>query len=163
MVNTKTAKHLLQIKVLRLPATTIFCWIRQYRELTAAYTFLFHRGLDEEDLKKWCIGFNGERITFPLINSFDQVLGFSNRIVACPDDNKAAKYINSKTDEFFEKRKFLYGINRLDKSLGYAYITEGQLDVILASKYGLTKNMVRYRLRLAKEKLKEYIILHENE
>jgi hypothetical protein len=33
----------------------------------------------------------------------------------------------------------------------------------LASKYGLTKNMVRYRLRLAKEKLKEYIILHENE
>ena len=102
-----------------------------------AYTFLFHRGLDEDDLKKWCIGFNGERITFPLINSFDQVLGFSNRVVGCPDDNKTAKYINSRTDEFFEKRKFLYGINRLVKALGYAYITEGQLDVIMASKYGL--------------------------
>ena len=27
----------------------------------------------------------------------------------------------------------------------------------LASKYGITKDKVRYRLRLAKEKLKEYI------
>ena len=106
-----------------------------------AYKFLFYRGLDEVDLEKWCIGFNGERITFPLVNSFDQVLGFSNRIVSCSENGKAAKYINSKTDEYFEKRKFLYGINRLDKSLGYAYITEGQFDVILASKYGL-KNVL---------------------
>lgn len=106
-----------------------------------AYKFLFHRGLDEDDIVKWCIGFNGERITFPLVNSLNQVVGFSNRVVGYPENNQAAKYINSKTDELFEKRKFLYGINRFDKSLDYAYITEGQLDVIMAYKYGL-KNVL---------------------
>lgn len=45
----------------------------------------------------------------------------------------------------------------------YYYGTSKVTLMYLASKYGLTKNMVRYRLRLAKEKLKEYIILHENE
>ena len=45
----------------------------------------------------------------------------------------------------------------------YFYSTNKVTLMYLASKYGLTKNMVRYRLRLAKEKLKEYIILHENE
>ena len=45
----------------------------------------------------------------------------------------------------------------------YFYSTDKVTLMFLASKYGLTKNMVRYRLRLAKEKLKEYIILHENE
>ena len=45
----------------------------------------------------------------------------------------------------------------------YFYSTDNVTLMFLASKYGLTKNMVRYRLRLAKEKLKEYIILHENE
>ena len=44
----------------------------------------------------------------------------------------------------------------------YFYGTNKVTLMYLASKYGLTKNMVRYRLRLAKEKLKEYIILHEN-
>ncbi len=45
----------------------------------------------------------------------------------------------------------------------YYYGTGKVTLMYLASKYGLTKNMVRYRLRIAKEKLKEYIILHENE
>lgn len=45
----------------------------------------------------------------------------------------------------------------------YFYSANKVILMYLASKYGLTKNMVRYRLRLAKEKLKEYIILHENE
>ena len=44
----------------------------------------------------------------------------------------------------------------------YFYSTNKVNLMYLAGKYGLTKNMVRYRLRLAKEKLKEYIILHEN-
>lgn len=32
----------------------------------------------------------------------------------------------------------------------------------LATKYGITIDKVRYRIRIAKEKLKEYIIMHEN-
>lgn len=33
----------------------------------------------------------------------------------------------------------------------------------LAEKYGILIDKVRYRIRIAKEKLKEYIIMHENE
>ena len=106
-----------------------------------AYQLLYHRGLDEKELVDWCIGYNGERITFPLFNGTGQVVGFSNRVVSCAENNQAAKYINSKTGEYFEKRKFLYGINRLNRTLDYAYITEGQMDVILAYKYGL-KNVL---------------------
>ena len=44
----------------------------------------------------------------------------------------------------------------------YFYGTSKVTLMYLASKYGITKDKVRYRLRLAKEKLKEYIIMHEN-
>ena len=33
----------------------------------------------------------------------------------------------------------------------------------LVEKYGISIDKVRYRIRIAKEKLKEYIIMHENE
>ena len=33
----------------------------------------------------------------------------------------------------------------------------------LVEKYGLSIDVVRYRIKIAKQKLKEYIILHENE
>lgn len=33
----------------------------------------------------------------------------------------------------------------------------------LVEKYGLSIDMVRYRIKIAKQKLKEYIIMHENE
>ena len=45
----------------------------------------------------------------------------------------------------------------------YFYSTSKVTLMYLASKYDITKDKVRYRLRLAKEKLKEYIIMHENE
>lgn len=44
----------------------------------------------------------------------------------------------------------------------YFYGTSKVTLMYLASKYGITKDKVRYQLRLAKEKLKEYIIMHEN-
>lgn len=44
----------------------------------------------------------------------------------------------------------------------YYYGTGKVTLMYLASKYGTTKDKVRYRLRLARERLKEYIIMHEN-
>ena len=35
--------------------------------------------------------------------------------------------------------------------------------LLLAEKYGVTKSMIRYRLRLAERKLRDYILSHENE
>lgn len=44
----------------------------------------------------------------------------------------------------------------------YYYGTGKVTLIYLASKYSTTKDKVRYRLRLAREKLKEYIIMHES-
>ena len=44
----------------------------------------------------------------------------------------------------------------------YYYGTGKVTLMYLASKYGTTKDKVRYRLRLARERLKEYISMHEN-
>lgn len=54
----------------------------------------------------------------------------------------------------------------------FRYVTKGTFDAYSYQtlenkqkfeKYGLSIDMVRYRIKIAKQKLKEYIILHENE
>lgn len=43
------------------------------------------------------------------------------------------------------------------------YFCEKKVSLLyLMEKYGLTRPVVKYRLKLAREKLKQYIILHEN-
>ena len=104
-----------------------------------AYRYLISRGLDAQDISAWLLGYDGERITFPLINRNHNVIGFSNRVVG--SSSGAAKYINSPNSELFQKSEYLYGIHRFDFGLDYCFITEGQLDVIGATKYGL-KNVL---------------------
>ena len=87
------------------------------------------------------LGYNGERITFPLFDKNNNVIAFSNRIIGNSVDHSSGKYINSKNDKLFQKGSYLYGINLLDTSLSYAYITEGQMDVIAAHKYKM-KNVL---------------------
>ena len=105
-----------------------------------AYKYLIDRGLNEEDMAKWALGFNGQRIVFPLFNRQKNILGFSNRVIGNAY-GETAKYKNSRTSEIFEKKKYLYGIHNIDPSLKYVYVAEGQMDVIMADKYGL-KNVV---------------------
>lgn len=102
--------------------------------------YLFQRGLDQEDIDRWMIGYNGKRIVFPLFDRQKNILGFSNRVIDSTNLNEA-KYKNSKTSDIFEKKKYLYGVHNLNSSLKYVYITEGQMDVIMATKFGL-KNVI---------------------
>ena len=57
---------------------------------------------------------------------------------------------------------------KADYPEGYALIHDYFLSddkvtmLYLATKYGITVDKVRYRIKIAKEKLKEYIIMHEN-
>lgn len=58
---------------------------------------------------------------------------------------------------------------KTDYPEGYALIQDYFLSddkvtmPYLASKYGLSIDKIRYRIRIAKQKIKEYIIIHENE
>lgn len=46
--------------------------------------------------------------------------------------------------------------------IDYFYCTEKVTLTELATRYGTTIDIVRYKITIAKKKLKEYIILHEN-
>ena len=110
-----------------------------------AKNYLFSRGLEEEDINEWMIGYNAqtefgeivERITIPLFSG-NNIVGFTNRDL---NNVSKAKYINSKNDSIFNKSTYFFGSHKLDRNFEEIRITEGAMDVILADKYGL-KNVV---------------------
>lgn len=115
-------------------------WHHKLLSNQQAQQYLYSRGLDEEDFKRFLIGYDGIKITFPLIDRLNRVLGFTKRWITLPEGCKD-KYRNSKADAIFNKSRYFYGIHLIDQSLKYVYITEGPMDMILATKYGM-KNVL---------------------
>lgn len=103
----------------------------------AAYDYLVSRDLNDRDMDEWLIGYNGERIVFPFKDKTNNIIGFTMRTVGNPKESWEAKYINSPNSDIFDKSSYLYGIHLVDTSKNYLIITEGQMDVIAAYKYGL--------------------------
>lgn len=113
---------------------------QETEEAKVAYKYLTKRGLDKEDLIQWEIGFNNlDRIVFPFKNRLGEVVGSTMRIVGT--NTTQPKYIHSSNNIVFNKSSYLYGIDKVSSSLGYLIVTEGQMDVIMAYKYGI-KNVV---------------------
>ena len=80
------------------------------------------------------------RLMFPLINAFGDVVGFSGRILT---QEKTAKYINTEQTVVFDKSKVIYGINLIKKlfqqaKIEYILLVEGQIDVISLHQAGFT-------------------------
>ena len=74
-----------------------------------------------------------ERLTFPIKNSFGEVIGFSSRVLV--DKPESAKYKNSPQTIVFDKSKVVFGIQFLKElknagKLNEIIIVEGQMDVI---------------------------------
>ena len=85
----------------------------------------------------------GERLMFPIINAFDEVVGFSGRKL---EKVKFGKYKNTASTLLFDKSKTLYNINLLKKLKREQPITEvifveGQMDAISLYQAGF-KNVV---------------------
>ena len=101
-----------------------------------AKQYCFKRELDSYDIAKFELGYDSieDRLTFPLYDQYNNIVGFNKRRM---DDVKDKKYIHSSNSSVFNKSSYLYNINNVDRSLKYIFITEGVMDVILASKYGL--------------------------
>lgn len=102
--------------------------------------YLEKRGLDKNDIKKYKIGYDkdNDRIVFPLLDISNRPVGFIKRIF---EDGSGPKYKNSCTSEIFNKSKYLYNLNNIDKTFNQIRITEGTMDSIMATKYG-AKNVV---------------------
>ncbi len=95
------------------------------------------RNLNQQDIITWQIGTDGDRLIFPLFDGDHILRGFIRRTVR----NEDPKYIHSSLKEGFVKSEFLYGMDKLDRSIHTAYITEGVMDVITAYKFGI-KNVL---------------------
>ena len=85
-----------------------------------------------------------ERLTFPIKNSFGEVIGFSSRVLV--DKPETAKYKNSPQTIVFDKSKVVFGIQFLKElknsgKLNEIIIVEGQMDVIGMHNAGLTNTV----------------------
>lgn len=113
---------------------------KYHKDLTQeALDYLESRDITEKEIDKWNIGYDKEtkRIVFPLYSRFNQVVGFNKRVLDHRTKSINNKYINSKNSDIFNKSTFLYGLHYIKPELKYIIITEGSMDVILATKYGL--------------------------
>jgi DNA primase len=111
--------------------------------------FLLKRGFTVAELincglavesKNGCYDRFRGRVTFPLIDTKDRIIGFSGRVL----DGSEPKYINTPQTDIFDKSNYLYGINRAKgeiRSKNNAILVEGEMDVILSYQSGI-KNIV---------------------
>lgn len=80
------------------------------------------------------------RITFPIFDIQNRVLGFSARILPKLDDGKTGKYINSPQSLIYDKSRVLFGLNFAKNGIrksGECLIVEGQMDSISAHQSGI--------------------------
>ncbi|HCY21809.1 TPA: hypothetical protein DIC40_08455 [Patescibacteria group bacterium] len=65
-----------------------------------------------------------KRITFPIFDTMNNIIGFSARVL---DPNDTPKYLNSSEHPAFEKSKILYGLNWAKQHIsqfGYLIVVE---------------------------------------
>lgn len=108
--------------------------------------------------KKWqtgeAYGFFKHRITFPVYDLMNNVVGFSARVINPADK---PKYLNSAEHKAFEKSKLLYGLNIIKqniKAYNYIIIVEGQMDVIALHRLGMPVGAATCGTALTGEHLK---------
>lgn len=106
--------------------------------------FINYMGYDKEDMEE--IGLikkspQGKyydkyrnRIIFPIINNYGNVIGFGGRSI----DSQMPKYLNSPESDIFKKRYNLYGLNIFKRQRSKDIIlVEGYMDVIALNNHGI--------------------------
>lgn len=85
-----------------------------------------------------------DRLTFPLVDYRNQILGFSGRILPFSQNQKSAKYINSPETDIYHKSQMLFGLNLSKDEIrnqNSVLVTEGEFDMIAPYQAGF-KNIV---------------------
>ncbi len=95
----------------------------------------------------------GERLIFPIINAFDEVIGFGGRRL---EKSKFGKYKNTKETMLFDKSKTLYNVNLLKKlkreqAVKEVIFVEGYMDTITLYQAGFRNVVATMGTSLTKE------------
>ncbi len=98
-----------------------------------------------------------ERLVFPIINAFDEVVAFGGRILEKSD---FAKYKNTKETMLFNKSKTLYNVNLLKKlkrqrSVNEIIIVEGYMDTVSLYQAGFENVVASMGTSLTKEQARQ--------
>lgn len=141
--------------------------LMQHEVAAAARAYLKERGLTDETIKTFQIGYapvkpvlgpwltkHGftsaelrlaggperfhNRIMFPIRDALGNVVGFTGR--AMPGDDSGPKYYNTPESPIFKKHKVLYGLFEGKQALKHeqvAVLVEGQVDVVLSHQAGV--------------------------
>lgn len=136
----------------------------------AVLVYLQNRGIELSDIVKWGIGYDGNRITFPIKDNSSNIIGFSDRAFSKISIESGQKYKNSHNSEVFTKSKVLYGIQYFNNNRKHILLTEGQIDTILAHKYGvdfavapMTCHLSNYHIEYIKKIDKIPILCFDND
>lgn len=80
------------------------------------------------------------RLIFPIHDHLGRIIGFGGRRL--DDDPNSPKYLNSAETELYKKGRSLYALNLAQKSIsdsGYAILTEGYMDTLMAHRFGFVQ------------------------
>ncbi|MCR4611923.1 MAG: DNA primase [Lachnospiraceae bacterium] len=122
------------------------------------YNFLKDKGYDDSMMKEsGLVAFDEKkgprdyfinRVIFPIVNEQGDPVGLGGRVL---DDSKP-KYLNSRENELFMKRKTIYGFNIAKRTRRDMYILcEGYMDVIALQKAGFDNAIAALGTALTKD------------
>lgn len=125
-----------------------------------ALRYLHDRGLTDEDIREWGIGWMPkettvypqlrERVVFPIYDEFGRPVSFSGRTIR----NEKPKYCNGVETEIFSKRKILYGLHKAKSAIrseNTVIVVEGFMDVISMHRAGISNTVATMGTSLSKE------------
>lgn len=94
------------------------------------------RGLTDDTLKRFQLGWDGERITIPIYDEYNTLSNFRRYKWNSNDDQwKVLNYVDEYNNSYGEVR--IFGIDRVvDTSLDYVIWAEGEMDRICAEQHG---------------------------
>ena len=81
-----------------------------------------------------------DRLTFPLMDFRDRILGFSGRLLPSSQNQNTGKYINSPETDIYHKSQMLFGLNLAKESIkkqNSVIIVEGEFDMISPYQLGI--------------------------
>jgi len=129
----------------------------------ALLDYLSARGVNQDTILKAglvtkgkdnsCYDLFRSRITFPIFDARNRVIGFGARVM----DETLPKYINSPETAIYKKGQHLYGLNLAKaciKERNFAIITEGYLDVITCHQYGVNNAIASLGTALTTEQIR---------
>ena len=94
------------------------------------------RGLTDETLKRFKLGWDGERITIPVYDEYNTLVNFRRyKWNSNEDQRKVLNYVDEYGNSYGEVR--IFNIERvIDETIDYIIWCEGEMDCIIAEQYG---------------------------